>query len=260
MIIYEAINIVNGKRYIGQSIYSLQYRKTQHEKSIKYNHRGCKLFKRALIKYGINNFEWKVIDTASSHEDLDIKESFWISFFNTTNTSYGYNLKGGGYEPFLTDVVKRSIGESQKGSLNHMYGKYDDKNPNSKRVLIVSTKEIFNSVSELCRNHPTYNVSKVCSVCRGDRYTYKGEIFRYIDSNGNIVDNGVPADRELIANIKHKNLSKSSVNGRRILDITNNILYSSVTEAVTSRYRGSLLRKLKGSNECDYHNIHWKLL
>lgn len=154
MIIYEAINTVNGKRYIGQSIHSLQCRKTQHENSVKYNRGGCRLFKRALAKYGIDSFDWKVIDTASSREELNIKESFWISFFNTTDTSCGYNLKGGGYEPFLTDDVKKSIGDSQKGSLNHMYGKYDDKNPNSKRVLVVSTKEIFNSVSELCRNHP----------------------------------------------------------------------------------------------------------
>lgn len=97
-------------------------------------------------------------------------------------------------------------------------------------------------------------------MCRGDRYTYKGEIFRYIDSSGNIINNGVPVSRELIADIKHKNLAKASVRGRKILDVTNNIVYNSVTEAVTSRYRNSLLRKLKDSNECDYHNIHWKLL
>ena len=96
MIIYEAINKINGKRYIGQTIYSLNHRKKQHLSSIKYNTTGCTLFKRAIEKYGSNNFEWKVVDSAKSHTELDAKESFWISFFGTTNPMKGYTLKGGG--------------------------------------------------------------------------------------------------------------------------------------------------------------------
>lgn len=103
MVVYEAKNIVNGKRYIGQTTQDFLTRKQQHLDSIKYNNSGCHLFKRALIKYGEDKFVWKIIDVATSREELNLKESFWIEFFKTTDVNFGYNLKGGGYNPFLTD-------------------------------------------------------------------------------------------------------------------------------------------------------------
>ena len=260
MIIYEAKNIINGKRYIGQTIQELSVRRQQHLDSVKYNNSGCRLFKRALNKYGENNFIWKVIDTAISREELNLKESFWIEFFRTTDVDFGYNLKGGGYNPFLTDQVKQAIGDAQRGALNHSYGKFGADNSSSKAVMIVDTGEVFSAVSELCRKYTDYSVSRVCSACRGERYTYKGHIFRYLDAEGNILNNGLPTTFSEIHLLKHNNLSSVSKNKKRVLDVTNNVLYESVVDAVGKRYQRSLLRKLNDVDECDYHNIHWKLI
>lgn len=189
MIVYEAINLINNKRYIGQTTRSLNERRIEHIKTSKRNVNVSLHFYRALNKYGIENFCWKIIDRADTQDDLNIKESFWIEFFNTTNIKYGYNLKGGGYKPFLTEEVKRKIGDAQKGELNHMFGIYGSENPSSKRVININTQEIFDSVTDLCKKYPKFDVSKVSAVCRGDRITTLGYTFRYLDENNNIIDN-----------------------------------------------------------------------
>ena len=202
MIIYEALNSINGKRYIGQTIRSFEERKSEHLYASKHDPSISIHFYRAIEKYGVDVFVWRVIDTAVTQEELNIKESYWIDFYDSTNPERGYNLKGGGHHPFLTDEVKKKIGDAQRGSLNHMYGKFGKENPFAKRVLIVSTSEIFDSVSDLIRAHPEYanGLSKICAVCRGDRKTYKGQKFRYVDNDGAIIDNGEDAVVRFLVN------------------------------------------------------------
>ena len=191
IVIYEAINQINGKRYIGQTTRSLENRKRQHLNASKYARSVSWHFYRAINKYGWDCFEWKIIDTAKTQEDLDAKESFWIEFFDTTDPEKGYNLKGGGYNPFLTDSVKRKIGEAQLGELNHSYGKLGEESESSRKFIDLTTGCAYIGVSEFCRKHPEFTVSKVCAVCRGTRQTTKGHIFRYLDENDKIIDNGV---------------------------------------------------------------------
>lgn len=258
LIIYEAINLVNSKRYIGQTIHKLSDRKRQHIESLNYKN-GCTLFKRALLKYGVDNFMWKVIDYAYTHDELNIKESFWISFFNTTNPLYGYNLKGGGAKPYLTQAVKDSIGNAQRGKLNHMYGKTGKDNPTSISVIILETGEIFDSVSDLCRKYTQFSLSKVCAVCRGTRYTHKKHTFRYLDDEGNIIDNGNPINKQELIKLKHDHVSKNAVN-LQVLDVTNGIVYRTVVDAVGHEYKHGLYQKLRrGNGECMYMGIHWKV-
>lgn len=167
----------------------MRHRKAQHLATSKRDSSVSGHFYNAINKYGEENFEWKIIEYCSSQEEMNIKESFWIDFFDTTNSQKGYNLKGGGHVPFLTEEVKRKIGDAQKGELNHMYGRTGKDNPSSKRVINLTTNEIFDSVEDLCRNNPWYGHSKVCAVCRGDRKTHKGCVFRYLDDDGNIIEN-----------------------------------------------------------------------
>lgn len=169
----------------------MEHRKKQHFNAAKYAINISKHFYRAINKYGWDQFEWKVIDSATTQEELDAKESFWIEFFDTTDIHKGYNLKGGGYNPFLTDEVKRRIGEAQIGELNHSYGKIGEESVSSKKFIDLTTGETYVGVSEFCRIHPEFIVSKVCAACRGDRYTTQGHIFRYLDEDDRIIDNGI---------------------------------------------------------------------
>lgn len=191
MIIYEAKNIINEKRYIGQTQHTLEHRKRQHLATSKRDVSVSQHFYSAIRQYGDDNFQWRILDYATTQDELNEKESFWINFYNTTDPAFGYNLKGGGQYAFLTEDVKQKIGNAQKGSLNHMYGKYGKENPNSKKVLIVSTNEVFDSVMDLIRAYPEYKngYSKICAVCNGYRKTYKGQKFRYLDEENKIIKN-----------------------------------------------------------------------
>lgn len=91
--IYKATNTVNGKMYIGQTIQGLGIRKWRHFQDTK---RGSNIvFHKAIRKYGEDNFEFEVIDTASSEDELTNKENYWIETLKTyieEEDSQGYNM------------------------------------------------------------------------------------------------------------------------------------------------------------------------
>jgi len=92
-IIYCALNTVNNKRYIGQTIRDLNKRKKEHNSQA---NNGSKFaFHLAINKYGTDAFEWSTIDVAENQEELDEKELYWIDFYDCYKTG-GYNMSVGG--------------------------------------------------------------------------------------------------------------------------------------------------------------------
>lgn len=108
MIIYSALNMVNGKRYVGQTIRSLKTRRRSHFQSQQNAH-----LRDALKKDG--PFLWVILDTARSIEELNLKEVYWIAHYNTTDKEYGYNKMSGGRNCKPSDETKAKIGAAGKG-------------------------------------------------------------------------------------------------------------------------------------------------
>lgn len=130
-IIYKITNKINGKTYIGQTIFSFDERYCGN--IYKYTHNDY--LKRAIKKYGIENFEVdKEFYIAYSKEELDKKEQEFIKKFKSNNKKYGYNYLSGGHNGQHNEESKKKIGEAQKGELNHMFGKYGKDNPKYTRV------------------------------------------------------------------------------------------------------------------------------
>ena len=125
MIIYLIENVVNNKVYVGQTIRTLEQRWTAHVQSMK-NGNGCPALMNAMLKYGVENFTIKQIDSASTKEELDKKETYWITKYNATNRRYGYNIapggEGGNTYKHLDEVrmrdIKYKISQSKLGSKN----------------------------------------------------------------------------------------------------------------------------------------------
>lgn len=90
--IYMTINILNGKRYIGQH---------KSDKFVTYYKGSGQLLTRAINKYGIDNFAIELLDTANSKDELDNKEIYWIEYYNAVDNSMFYNIMRGGniYNP-----------------------------------------------------------------------------------------------------------------------------------------------------------------
>ena len=93
--IYCFYNKTNHKRYIGQSK-TLTKRYEQHiERAFKIAHAETNsLLHKALRKYGIENFEYFVIEKCDTTL-LDEREKYWITFYNTIAPN-GYNITRGG--------------------------------------------------------------------------------------------------------------------------------------------------------------------
>ena len=115
MIIYKATNKINGKVYIGQTINSLEHRKSGHERDACCKKKSTVYFHNALLKYGFENFNWEVIKECASQKELDYYEDYYIKEYESTNKEKGYNLKSGGkLGVVFTDDVKAKIGETTK--------------------------------------------------------------------------------------------------------------------------------------------------
>lgn len=91
--IYCIHNLINGKKYIGQS--KNIYERWRHHKAL---YDGCVIHK-AIAKYGIDNFEFSIIEECSE-EQLDEREQYWITFYDSYHS--GYNENTGGHRPTHT--------------------------------------------------------------------------------------------------------------------------------------------------------------
>lgn len=162
MIIYKATNKINGKSYIGQTIFSLKERKAQHINET-LNKRDNRYFHNAMQKYGFDNFDWKVIHKCGIIEKLNKLEIFYIGYYDTFKNGYNLTLGGGGNNGYIpsretrkkmseartgmkySDEAKKRLSESRKGKRPPMYGKKHSEE--AKRKMSESTKG---------KNHPNY--------------------------------------------------------------------------------------------------------
>ena len=105
MNIYKIINKINNKIYIGQDSNDI----------ISY-YGGGVLIKKAIQKYGKENFIKEILETCSTKEELCEKEQYWISYYNSTNLKIGYNITGGGnsgnYRHIMPESAKLAISEN----------------------------------------------------------------------------------------------------------------------------------------------------
>jgi len=92
--IYKIENITNSKKYIGQSK-DLEKRIKDHKNSLNKNKHYNVHLQNSHNKYGRGNFTYEIIETC----DLDIideRETFWIDYYHSRDSKYGYNVEKGG--------------------------------------------------------------------------------------------------------------------------------------------------------------------
>jgi group I intron endonuclease len=211
-IIYSVKNIVTGEYYIGATTNSLKSRKEDHE--AKANKNQGYYFHDAIATYGKESFEWNQIDTASTIEELAIKEKEHIVKFDSKENGYNSD-EGGGFKKkvYQYNLVTGSLVEvygclSSAASainatkqdisraclsVNKTYAGYywsykhiePFKPPHDKRKKVVSMftlEEVlldeFNSVAEASRL-TGISKSSIAKVCRGEREQCGGFKWKY---------------------------------------------------------------------------------
>lgn len=109
-----AKNKVNDKCYIGITTKTLNDRITSH---INKANRKKSYFQTSLKKYGKASFEFSVIDTANTKEELYGKEVYWIGVYDSFNSGYNLTLGGDGITN-MSQEIKDKISKSKTGVPN----------------------------------------------------------------------------------------------------------------------------------------------
>ena len=87
-VVYLIWNMVNGKKYVGQTVKTVKERFNQHAK--KKSPIG-----NAIRKHGKENFRYGVIVTCATKAELDKQEKYFIAILKTKKPN-GYNRTDGG--------------------------------------------------------------------------------------------------------------------------------------------------------------------
>lgn len=176
MIIYRCI-FPNGKMYIGQTKRNLNQRIREHlriaklENEVGYNYP----FYRAIRKYGVDNLQWDVIDIASTQEELNSKEMYWIQFFNT----YIYNKNNNGYNQTIGGESANGLIHSEETKKRISYSELGENNTNAKlskedvlKIVELSKQNKFSQV-ELSKQFNTSEgtISRILSGLRWSSVT-----------------------------------------------------------------------------------------
>ena len=113
--IYCIENLINGKKYIGQSV-DIYRRWNGYRRSYKRNDKYA--IYRAIKKHGFENFRFYIIKECTQ-DKLNDWERFYIKFFGSNNSKFGYNItKGGDYGNRgikMSEKAKKLLSDQRKG-------------------------------------------------------------------------------------------------------------------------------------------------
>lgn len=207
--IYLITNSINDKKYVGQTIKTIQERWARHcwTCNLKANRMPIT---EAISKYRKENFKIEKIDEAESLEEANQKEIHWANYYNTFSPN-GYNLKAGGrkylhmseetkqklriamtgrkateetrrkssesHKGFkVTDETKKKLSEINKGKPTHENTIRAAKEKSCKKYKFLSPEGeevIIINMAKFCRDNNLWE-SNMNEVAKGKKLQYKG--------------------------------------------------------------------------------------
>ena len=179
--IYAIKNLTNGKLYIGKAC-CLRQRLNNHKYLLRHNKHVNIHLQHAWNLYGKDNFTFDIIEYCNV-DDLPIRESYWVEFYQTNNDKFGYNLMIVGRSNHKhSDETKKKMSNAKKGkklSPTHLKN-----NTLSKYKPILQFDINGNFIKEwlgasYVRDVLKYNQTNITAVCNGKRRTAHGYIWKY---------------------------------------------------------------------------------
>lgn len=136
--VYMHKNKINDKVYIGITKRKPQYRWNDGKG---YDNQ---YFKRAIQKYGFNNFEHLILYENLTQKEAEQKEIELIAYYKSSERDFGYNISKGGMVNNgvpCKEETKEKISKANKGTKNGMYGKHHTEE--EKRKISETSKKMW---------------------------------------------------------------------------------------------------------------------
>jgi group I intron endonuclease len=169
--IYRIINKITKQNYVGQTRQDLCERWSQHKKK----QSNCRYLKAAFNKYGIENFEFKLICICFDN-DLNKFEIDYIKKYNSLIPN-GYNLRAGGEcGGRHNEETKRKISETLKNKINVIFSK--------PQLGKLHTEEVKQKISNSLKGKKI----KPESIEKRSQTVIKFIVYKIDISSGNIIE------------------------------------------------------------------------
>ena len=274
--VYIVTNLMNGKKYIGKRSCKCKIEKDSYMGS------GYALA-RAKRKYGVENFEKKILLVCDTEEEAYEEEKKAIELVRAWENTMYYNISGGGagfgsgeghpcygklfscehrkkialanMRRIYTDETRRKIGMKSKGRKHteESRKKMGEKrrglnNHNSRQVVCLNTKKIFESVTQAEKFYGVDH-SQISATCRGKQKS-AGKlngipiVWKYLEDYKKMTDKEI----EYLCN---KALNNRYGRQQKVICLNTNEVFNTVTQA-NNKYKlgnGQIAGVCKGKNK-----------
>lgn len=260
--IYLWTNNINGKVYVGQT--QNFYQRMRQYMNQNDSHR---IIGQAINKYGFDNFDIEILEKDLPLKELNMREQYWMDYYQSYNRSNGYNLctEAGttrGYKH--TQQAKEMMSEKHK----QIFIKNPDKlkgenNPNYGKKASKETRQKMSESRKGNQNakgkHWTLNQEqreRRRQNALGNQYCLGRQLTEYhrqriIESNKS----------RFISNETRQKMSNShkGKTAKKVRCIETNTVYNSITEAANAVNisMSGIINCCKGKQETCAH-YHWE--
>ena len=171
--VYEITNLINGKKYIGKRSCECPIEEDKYMSSGTY-------LKKDIKKYGIENFNKKVLAICDNENMVSELEYYFICKRNAIVREDYYNeylypvkIDLGHNEEVNTEEFRKKISKKMQGKF------IGGKSPRAKKVICITTGEIFDSMIEAGEK---YGVSykSIGRCCQGQIKTVRAKKTKYV--------------------------------------------------------------------------------
>ena len=195
--VYTIHNIKNNKIYVGKTT-NLKNRWLAHQ-SVARNIKSNQYIHKSMRKYGFNNFIFSIVQEFVSQKEYNIAEKYWISYFNSCNSKYGYNLTDGGDG---SAGRKQSIETRQKISKTKMGTMIGENNSFYGKHHSIETKRIISKNNSGLKKSDEFKKQKSINMLGENNHFYNKK-----------------HTKETLKKISGENSSSAKLSEQQILDI-----------------------------------------